>query len=70
MNTITVNGVDYAPVTDTTPTERRIVIAQRGWAFVGTWTQDGDEITLTNASVIRRWEIGRASCRERVSSPV
>ena len=53
--TITIDGVEYAPVTDTTPTERRIVIAQRGWCFVGTWNEDGDNITLTDAKVIRIW---------------
>lgn len=53
--TITIDGVEYAPVADQTPTVRRIVIAQRGWVFVGLWNQDGDNITLTDASVIRVW---------------
>lgn len=34
---------------------KRIVIGQRGWVFVGTWSQEGAEIVLTDASVIRRW---------------
>lgn len=32
-----------------------IAILQRGWVFVGTFTKDGSECTLSNASNIRRW---------------
>lgn len=54
--TIEINGIEYAPVTDTTPTERQIVVADRGWVFVGnTQTDDTGDITITNASTIRRW---------------
>ena len=51
-DTFEINGITY---TRTTSSEWRIVIAQRGWVFVGRWTQDGDNITLTDASVIRTW---------------
>lgn len=40
---------------DATPSEWRIVIAQRGWVFVGRWSQEGDNVTLTDAKVIRTW---------------
>lgn len=33
----------------------QIVVLQRGWIVVGHVTRDGDELTITNASVIRRW---------------
>ena len=33
----------------------RIVIGQRGWVFVGRYSVDGDEVTLTDAQCIRRW---------------
>ena len=33
----------------------RIVVLQRGWVVVGQWGQDGDQVTITDASVIRRW---------------
>ena len=33
----------------------RIVIAQRGWVFIGRYTEDGDTVTLDDASSIRRW---------------
>ena len=33
----------------------RIVIAQRGWVFVGHTADEGDYLVLTNARVVRRW---------------
>ena len=33
----------------------RIVILQRGWVFVGTYTQKGMTCKLNNAQCIRRW---------------
>lgn len=51
--TLTINGIDYIPVP--TPSEWRIVIAQRGWVFVGRWSQDGEMVTLTDAKNIRTW---------------
>ena len=53
--TLSIDGTVYSRVADTTPSEWRIVIAQRGWVFVGKWAQDGDNVTLTDASVIRTW---------------
>lgn len=38
-----------------TPSEWRIVIAQRGWVFVGRYDEDGDNVTLTDAKVLRVW---------------
>lgn len=34
---------------------KQIVIAQRGWVFVGDVARDGDEVTISGASCIRRW---------------
>lgn len=33
----------------------KIVILQRGWVFVGKWSQDGSKCTLTDAKNIRTW---------------
>lgn len=33
----------------------QIVIAERGWVYVGQWTREGDRIVSTNAYNIRRW---------------
>jgi hypothetical protein len=35
--------------------EIRIVIAQRGWVFVGKYSTDGDDVVISGGSVIRRW---------------
>jgi len=33
----------------------RIVIAQRGWIFVGEYSEEGEHAILHNAKCIRRW---------------
>jgi hypothetical protein len=33
----------------------RIVVAQRGWVFVGEVTQTESETTITRAKTVRRW---------------
>lgn len=33
----------------------RIVIAQRGWVFVGEYSRENNYVTLQNAKCIRRW---------------
>jgi len=33
----------------------KIVILQRGWVYIGKFSQEGDMCTLTNAYNIRRW---------------
>lgn len=55
--TISIGGIDYvrADLQPLGPTEWRIVVAQRGWVFVGRWEQDGDNVTLHEAKCIRVW---------------
>lgn len=58
--TISIDGTDYVRASDvpadTTPTDRQIVVADRGFVFVGdSSTDDAGNVTLGNASVIRRW---------------
>lgn len=57
MKTITVDGVEYAPITN--DGETKIVILQRGWIMVGKFERKGSDCKLYNASVIRNW--GRLS---------
>lgn len=33
----------------------RIVVAQRGWVFVGRYSATADEVTLEHARCVRRW---------------
>lgn len=60
-NTITLNGVEYVrkdsvegnsePIGD-----MRIIIADRGWVFVGSCVTNSDRsVTITNAKNIRKW---------------
>ena len=34
---------------------KQIVIAQRGWVFVGDVETSGEQVIISNASCIRRW---------------
>jgi len=34
---------------------KQIVIAQRGWVFVGDVTRTENEVVIENAAVVRRW---------------
>lgn len=34
---------------------KQIVIAQRGWVFVGDVTRSENEVVIENAAVVRRW---------------
>lgn len=34
---------------------KQIVIAQRGWVFVGEVARSGEDVTITGAQCIRRW---------------
>ncbi len=57
--------------------EKRILVLQRGWVVVGDWSQDGSEVALRNASVIRRWgstkglgELRNGPLKDTVLDPV
>lgn len=54
---ITVDGEVYVKESATEPKNSniKIVILQRGWVFIGRWSEDGDKCALDNAYVIRRW---------------
>jgi len=34
---------------------KQIVIAQRGWVFVGDVSRSGEDVTINSAQCIRRW---------------
>ena len=34
---------------------RQIIIAQRGWVFVGDVTRTGDDVVISDAQCIRKW---------------
>lgn len=35
--------------------KKQIIIAQRGWVFIGDISQTGSKITISNCQNIRRW---------------
>jgi len=51
--TVIINGVEYAPVATDSPV--KLVVLQRGWNVVGRYHVDGEQVTITDAKVIRRW---------------
>jgi len=52
MDKVTVNGVDYFRQETG---DIKIVILQRGWVMVGRLNRQGNDCTLSDASVIRVW---------------
>ena len=53
-NSIVVDGIEYAPVVNLS-SDLQIVVADRGWNFIGNTSGDDDVITISNAKVIRYW---------------
>jgi len=55
MNTITVNGIEYAPAKKATGT-RAVVVVDRGWIFAGDVTRENGRIYISNALHVFKWE--------------
>jgi hypothetical protein len=53
MDKVIINGEEYRKVNNEAAI--KICILQRGWVLVGRFSQNGNDCTLENASVIRRW---------------
>lgn len=57
--TIKIDNVEYIRKTDVPagpPTSHRIVVADRGWVFVGSAVSEDDgSVTISNAKVVRYW---------------
>lgn len=51
--TVIINGVEYAPIATDSPV--KLVVLQRGWSVVGRYHIEGEQVTITDAKVIRRW---------------
>ncbi|MFC8008967.1 hypothetical protein [Streptomyces cinereoruber] len=54
---LTVDGVEYVVKGSEEPKNSniKIVILQRGWVFIGRYSEDGDQCFLDNAYNILRW---------------
>jgi hypothetical protein len=64
MKRITINNEVFILEKDVTaemkrknvkPSVRQIVVLNRGWVVVGNYYEKGNDCTLTDASVIRKW---------------
>lgn len=55
MQNVTINGVEYAPVSRTTGT-RAVVVVDRGWIFAGDVTRENGRIRISRALHVFRWE--------------
>lgn len=53
MQTISINGVEYAPVNRATGTR---VVVDRGWIFDGDVTRENGRIRISRAVHVFRWE--------------
>ena len=76
MKTIKINDVEYVAKSEVdaqlkkknvTPTKIQIVVLQRGWIYIGRFSQKGEQCHLTNAFNIRRWgtEFGLGELAEK-----
>ena len=59
LDEVTIKGRRYVPADSVKPAEigeKRIVVADRGWVFVGSCEDNADgTVTITGAKNIRRW---------------
>jgi len=55
MNTVIINGTEYAPAKKASGT-RAVVVVDRGWIFAGDVTRENGRIRLTNALHVFKWE--------------
>ena len=53
---VTINGVDYAPVSNRPTGTRAVVVVDRGWIFAGDVTRENGRIRLANALHVFKWE--------------
>ena len=56
MDTITINGIEYAPVGERVTGTRAIVVVDRGWIFAGDLTRENGRIHIRRAVWVFRWE--------------
>jgi hypothetical protein len=56
MDSITINGIEYAPVKPAATGIRAVVVVDRGWIFAGDVTREGGRIRISRALHVFRWE--------------
>jgi len=69
METISINGVEYAPVASRPEGTRAVVVVDRGWIFAGDVTRENGRIYLSRALHVFKWEsIGFAKMVETANA--
>jgi len=69
METISINGVEYAPVASRPEGTRAVVVVDRGWIFAGDVTRENGRIYLSRALWVFKWEsIGFAKMVETANA--
>lgn len=53
---VTINGVEYAPVSNRPRGTRAVVVVDRGWIFAGDVTRESGRIRISNALHVFKWE--------------
>jgi hypothetical protein len=53
---LNVNGIEYVRAQ---ASETQIVVAQRGWVYVGRVSVEGDDLVIRDAKNIRKWGTSR-----------
>jgi hypothetical protein len=56
VNTISINGVEYAPVNAQPKGPRAVVVVDRGWIFAGDVTREDGRLRISRAVWVFRWE--------------
>jgi len=56
VNTISINGVEYAPVNAQPKGSRAVVVVDRGWIFAGDVTRKDGRILISRALHVFKWE--------------
>ena len=53
---ITINGIEYAPVSAQPSGTRAVVVVDRGWIFAGNVTRENGRIRISDALHVFKWE--------------
>lgn len=65
---VNVNGTTY--FRELISSSLKIVIGQRGWIFVGYYSENNEVATIKNASVVRRWGTAKGLGELAVNGPL
>ena len=56
VNTLSINGIEYAPINAQPKGPRAVVVVDRGWIFAGDVTRKDGRILISRALHVFKWE--------------